>query len=242
MRSVEWKQLIGETLHGSICHWLVMNMLSVFRAQMFTSFLILYHVLLRYTRSPIKHCKESQIDVVQKVTGIYRNFDRIDGEPMEFEWNIFTGFTTLQLSQQFRSLLLTLNETLENFTGRIFQVDVHRHLMWSRDKEKRMRVKCSIRFSMCKKIWSRRMVIFSVLMAFYQCRLSARWMWQIGWVNDVEIHRKRTPSFPIHESIVWRSGWEHTWWKIVDTLVLISVRFKLFSENYFGISAQFFAV
>ena len=27
----------------------------------------------------------------------YRALDRIDGEPMEFEWNIFQGFTTLQL-------------------------------------------------------------------------------------------------------------------------------------------------
>ena len=26
----------------------------------------------------------------------YRALDRIDGEPMEFEWNIFPGFTTLQ--------------------------------------------------------------------------------------------------------------------------------------------------
>ena len=27
----------------------------------------------------------------------YRALDTIDGEPMEFEWNIFPGFTTLQL-------------------------------------------------------------------------------------------------------------------------------------------------
>ena len=27
----------------------------------------------------------------------YRALDKIDGEPMEFEWNIFPGFTTLQL-------------------------------------------------------------------------------------------------------------------------------------------------
>ena len=46
-----------------------------------------------------------------------RNFDRIDGEPMEFEWNIFPGFTTLQLSDKVKSLLLRLDETPENFTG-----------------------------------------------------------------------------------------------------------------------------
>ena len=30
----------------------------------------------------------------------YRNFDRIDGEPMEFESNIFPGLNTLQLSEE----------------------------------------------------------------------------------------------------------------------------------------------
>ena len=49
----------------------------------------------------------------------YRTLDRLDGEPMEFEWNIFPGFNTLQLSQEVQELLLSLNETLENFTGRI---------------------------------------------------------------------------------------------------------------------------
>ena len=32
----------------------------------------------------------------------YRTLDTIDGEPMEFEWNIFPGFTTLQLIQEAR--------------------------------------------------------------------------------------------------------------------------------------------
>ena len=33
----------------------------------------------------------------------YRNFDRIDGEPMELAWNIFQGFNTLQLSEEVKS-------------------------------------------------------------------------------------------------------------------------------------------
>ena len=49
----------------------------------------------------------------------YRTLDRIDGEPMEFEWNIFPGFNTLQLSQEVQELLLRLNETPETLTGRI---------------------------------------------------------------------------------------------------------------------------
>ena len=38
---------------------------------------------------------------------------------MEFEWNIFQGFDTLQLNDEVKSLLYRLGETPENFTGRI---------------------------------------------------------------------------------------------------------------------------
>ena len=54
----------------------------------------------------------------------YRNFDRIDGEPMEFEWQIFPGFNTLQLSEEVKSLLYRLGETPENSTGRILFVSM----------------------------------------------------------------------------------------------------------------------
>ena len=49
----------------------------------------------------------------------YRNFDGIDGEPTEFEWNIFPGFDTLQLCDKVKSLLSRLGETPEKFRGRI---------------------------------------------------------------------------------------------------------------------------
>ena len=38
-----------------------------------------------------------------KSSSQYRTLDTIDGEPMEFEWNIFPGFTTLQLSHKSKS-------------------------------------------------------------------------------------------------------------------------------------------
>ena len=49
----------------------------------------------------------------------YRGYDGISGEPIEFEWNIFPGFTTLQLYGKATDLLNRLGETPENFTGRI---------------------------------------------------------------------------------------------------------------------------
>ena len=49
----------------------------------------------------------------------YRDFDGINGEPTEFEWNIFPGFTTLQLCGKVTDLLRRLGETPETFTRRI---------------------------------------------------------------------------------------------------------------------------
>ena len=40
----------------------------------------------------------------------YRDFDGINGEPTEFEWNIFPGFTTLQLCGKVNDLLSDLGE------------------------------------------------------------------------------------------------------------------------------------
>ena len=99
----------------------------------------------------------------------HRALDRIDGEPMEFEWNIFPGFTTLQLSHKVQELLLRLSVTPEKFTGRIIFMSMFNDISWrSRDSRK----ECETRFSRCKKIWSRTMVIcrswFREKVVFYQ--------------------------------------------------------------------------
>ena len=41
----------------------------------------------------------------------YRDYDGINGEPTEFEWNIFPGFTTLQLCGKVTDLLSNLRNT-----------------------------------------------------------------------------------------------------------------------------------
>ena len=105
----------------------------------------------------------------------HTNFDRIDGEPMEFEWNIFPGFNTLQLSEEVKSLLLRKGETPKKFHRKNhIHVDVQRHLLWIKRQCKTMRVEWSTRFSFCKKIWNRTMAIswswFREEVVFYQCR------------------------------------------------------------------------
>ena len=40
----------------------------------------------------------------------YKTLETIDGEPMEFEWNIFQGFTTLQLCHKVQKFMSNLGE------------------------------------------------------------------------------------------------------------------------------------
>ena len=49
----------------------------------------------------------------------YRDYDGINGESTEFEWNIFPGFRTLQLCGKINDLLSDLGQTPETFTRRI---------------------------------------------------------------------------------------------------------------------------
>ena len=65
-----------------------------------------------------------------KSTPEYRTSDRIDGEPMEFEWNIFPGFNRLQLVREVQELLLRLYETPENLTGRIIFMSMFNDISW----------------------------------------------------------------------------------------------------------------
>ena len=49
----------------------------------------------------------------------YKDYDGINGESTEFEWNIFPGFTTSQLCGKVTDLLSRLGGTPETFAGRI---------------------------------------------------------------------------------------------------------------------------
>ena len=67
---------------------------------------------------------ESNEDWKNRVAGVRsekscRDYDAINGESTEFEWNIFPGFTTLQLCDKINGLLSDLGQTPETFTGRI---------------------------------------------------------------------------------------------------------------------------
>ena len=49
----------------------------------------------------------------------YKDYDAINGESTKFEWNIFPGFTTLQLCGKVSDLLSSVGQTPETFERRI---------------------------------------------------------------------------------------------------------------------------
>ena len=66
----------------------------------------------------------------------YRALDTIDEEPMEFEWNIFPGFTTLRLCNKVPEFLSKMSKPPEEFTGRIIFMSMFNDISWgSKDNE-----------------------------------------------------------------------------------------------------------
>ena len=59
----------------------------------------------------------------------YRTLDTIDGEPMEFEWNIFPGFTILQVVQEVQKFMSKMCEP-EQFQGRITFMSMFNDIIW----------------------------------------------------------------------------------------------------------------
>ena len=71
----------------------------------------------------------------------YRDEDAINGESTEFEWNIFPGFTTLQLCDKISDLLSNVGQTPETFTGRILFMSMFNDISCDRKDNKDVCVK-----------------------------------------------------------------------------------------------------
>ena len=66
----------------------------------------------------------------------YRDYDAINGESTEFEWNIFPGFTTLQLCDRINDVLSYLGQTPATFTGRILFMSMFNDISCDRKDNK----------------------------------------------------------------------------------------------------------
>ena len=131
------KKLPGKTLHGSICLWLEMNKSSVSCTQNVYVFSDSVLCLGKMNENPKSNTAWEDRLTWFKSSPEYRVLDRIDGEPMELEWKIFPGFTTLQLSHKVQELLLRLSVTPEKFNARIMFMSMFNDISWgSKDNKK----------------------------------------------------------------------------------------------------------
>ena len=53
-----------------------------------------------------------------------------DGEPMEFEWKIFPGFTTLGILEEIQQIMIELQCEPEQFVGRIIFMSMYNDIIW----------------------------------------------------------------------------------------------------------------
>ena len=60
----------------------------------------------------------------------FKDLNRIDGQPMEFEWKIFPGFTTVGILNQIQQMMGELQCDPENFTGRIIFMSIFNDIVW----------------------------------------------------------------------------------------------------------------
>ena len=93
---------------------------------------------------------EQQLDCF-KDSSQYRTLDTIDGEPMEFEWNIFPGFTTLQLVQEVPKFMNKMCEP-EQFPGGIIFMLMFNDIIWgSEDNERECTANCTFMSSFAER-------------------------------------------------------------------------------------------
>ena len=114
---------------------LVMKKSSVSRTQRFTYFQILCYAFGKMSENPISNIVWEDSLTWFKSSSQYRTLDTIDGEPMKFEWNLFPGFTTLQLCNKVQEFMSKMSDSSE-FKGRIIFMSMFNDISWgSEDNE-----------------------------------------------------------------------------------------------------------
>ena len=138
MRFLEWLQLTGRILsswkHLSLVGDEEVISLSHTEVYVFSDSVL---CLSKVNQNPQSNTVWEDKLTWFKSSSQYRTLDTIDGEPIEFEWNIFPGFTTLQLCDKVQELLSRLSVEPENFIGRIIFMSMFNDISWwSKDNEK----------------------------------------------------------------------------------------------------------
>ena len=134
--------------------------------------------------------------------------DYINGKSTESEWNIFPGFTTLQLCGKVNDLLSNLGQTPETFTGRILFMSMFNDISCDRKDNKD---EC-LKNAESVKVFARRFGIgqWSFIgpgfeRKWYSSENNPQGAWDhIAEQMLLEFAESRHPTFPCNDSIVQR--------------------------------------
>ena len=69
-------------------------------------------------------------------TRCLKDLHRIDGEPMELEWKIFPGFTTVGTLEDIQKYMTELQCEPEQFKGRIIFQSMYNDIVWREETQK----------------------------------------------------------------------------------------------------------
>ena len=125
----------GKFLHGDNYLWSMLKKSSVSRMQRFMYFSDSVFCLGKVNQNQASNTVWEDKLTWFKDSPQYRSLDTINGEPMEFEWNIFPGFTTLQLVDKVQEFTNKMGDPAQ-FQGRIIFMLMFNDIMWgSKDNE-----------------------------------------------------------------------------------------------------------
>ena len=89
----------------------------------------------------------------------YRELDRIDGEPMEFECKNFQGFTTLQILPRSRTWWLKSSVNLGNWQDKIIFMSMYNDIVWWDEENKELSCEFHNNGRICKTILAKTLVV-----------------------------------------------------------------------------------
>ena len=160
----------------------------------------------------IKLCMGRQVD---------RTEDTIDGEPMEHEWNIFPGFTTLQLCNKVQELLSRLSVTPEKFIGRIIFMSMFNDIQWGSKDNKKCESNAQLVPLYARRFSPRKSSFFGLGLekCYYTHEYEPQGEWDRVAEQMMEFLESGHPVFPCYESFVTKNTQKQWWWKIINTVL-----------------------
>ena len=152
----------------------------------------------------------------------HRTLDTIDGELMEFEWNIFPGFTTLQLINKVHEFMTKMGEPSE-LKGRIIFMSMFNDTIWGYEDNETECIANSTLVSLFAKRFTPGRWSFlgpgSEKKWYSTCNERPQGEWDRVAESMMIRFGGRTPSIPSHESIVSRNAQMQRRWKIIFSLL-----------------------